>query len=148
MDCPRRHSARTLSPLRSPTLQRHLRDDIDIHYPEQFLTNHRPKNFKQLLIGKDGFFRTAVDIHDFKKEEVEVKTIGHTIMITAAHGEKEDEFGHIERRFSRKYVLPLDLDIEKISSWISRGILYIKVPPTMNPVEHRIIDIKLLEDKE
>lgn len=136
-----------ISPLRSPTLQRHLRDDIDIHYPDQFL-GHHSKSYKQLLIGKDGYFRAAIDVKDFEPKEVQVKTVGHTIFVSASHDEKEDEYGHIERRFSRKYVLPLDMDIQNIESWISKGVLYIKVPPTISVNEHRIIDIKLVEDKE
>lgn len=132
MNTPPRKSSieRPMSPLRSPVLRRHLsKEEIDIHYPEQFLHNFPPKIYKQSLIGDDGHFRAALDVHDFGINEISVKTIGHTILVTCSHDEKEDEHGHILRSFTKKYILPLDLEIAAIKTSISKGVLYIKVPP-------------------
>lgn len=135
---------RPMSPLKSPMMRRHLMEDIDIHYPSQFIT-HRPI-YKQNLIGDDGF-RAAIDVHDFEVNEISLKVVGHTIIVTCAHDEKEDEHGGISRSFTKKYVLPLDLDIEKIESHVSNaGILYVKVPPKATlETQIRVVDIKVQE---
>lgn len=148
MSTPTRNIERPMSPLRSPILRRRLSDDdIDIHYPAQFLPK-RPI-YKQSLIGEDGHFRTALDVHDFEISEISVKTVGHTILgklhqalklwtdyfsehhfiVTCQHAEKEDPHGTVERNFTKKYILPLDLDMPAIRTKISKGVLYIKVPP-------------------
>jgi HSP20 family molecular chaperone IbpA len=114
--------------------------DINIHYPEDFVASHPV--YKQLLIGQDGVFRAAIDIHDFTPEEIKVKTVGHTITIQAMHDEKEDQYGIISRNFSKKYVLPPTMNMEGISSWTSNGVLYVKVPPIEAAILERIIHIK------
>lgn len=135
---------RSMSPLRSPVMQRHLMEDINIHYPAQFLSQ-RPI-YKQNLIGDDGF-RAAIDVHDFEANEVSVKVVAHTIIVTCAHEEKDDGHGGITRSFTKKYVLPLDLDIDKIETNISKaGILYVKVPPKATlESQIRVVDIKIQE---
>jgi HSP20 family molecular chaperone IbpA len=143
MQSPTRNFDRPMSPLRSPLLRRRLSDDdIDIHFPPQFLPK-RPI-YKQSLIGEDGHFRTALDVHDFEISEISVKTVGHTILVTCSHAEKEDTFGHISRSFTKKYVLPLDLEMAAIKTFISKGVLYIKVPPkTPEQPQVRHVDIKI-----
>lgn len=145
MSSPFRKHERSLSPLKSPTMRRHLlmSDDVDIHYPEQFLPERR-HIYKQSLIGDDGHFRAALDVHDFDISEITVKAIGHTIIVTCAHEEKEDEHGAIIRNFTKKFILPLDLDIDAIETKISKGVLYIKVPPkSPSDPQVRTINIKL-----
>lgn len=136
---------RPLSPFKSPILRRHLLDDVDIHYPSQFLS-HRPI-YKQSLIAEDKHFRAAIDVHDFNENEIFVKTVGHTILVTCAHKEKEDEHGRITRSFAKKYVLPLDMDIDAIESFVSKaGVLYLKVPPKqVSDAITRIVNVKVLE---
>lgn len=133
---------RPLSPFKSPILRRHLMDDVNIHYPSQFLSN-RPA-YKQNLIGDDGHFRAAIDVHDYDEKEVSVKTVGHTILVSCAHEEKEDEHGGITRSFTKKYVLPFDMDIDAIESHISKdiGVLYIKVPPKQREQIVRVVSIQ------
>lgn len=135
--------ANPFSPLKSPVLSHHLLENIDIHYPSQFIS-HRPI-YKQSLIAEDGHFRAAIDVHDFNENEVSVKTTGHTILVSCAHEYKEDDHGGITRSFSRKFVLPLDLDIDAIESFISKtaGVLYIKVPPKTSEIQTRVVNIKI-----
>jgi HSP20 family molecular chaperone IbpA len=138
---PSQSGFRPMSPLKSPLLRRHLSPiEANIHYPAEF-ASVKPV-FKQVLIGKDGFFRAAVDVHDYKPDEIKLKTIGHTILIELKHEEKEDEFGFISRNFRKKFVLPPNMDIEKISSWTSGGVLYLKVPSLNSQKPERVIEIK------
>ncbi|KAG5672805.1 hypothetical protein PVAND_002897 [Polypedilum vanderplanki] len=140
MDTSKSSQTRSFSPLKSPILQRHLRENIDINYPEQFIT--RKPTAKRLLIEKDGSFRCAVDVQDFTREEVSVSTIGHTLLIKAAHEEKDDGYGEISRSFSKKYILPYDIDVEKTTAWISKDILYVKIPQKTDANQERKIEIK------
>lgn len=81
---------RPLSPLKSPLLRRHFAPiQANIRYPADL---YSPKaSFKHMTIGNDGFFRASVDVHDFKPEEIRLKTVGHTIVVELSHGEKHDE---------------------------------------------------------
>jgi crystallin alpha B len=104
---------------------------------------------KQLLIGKDNYFRCAVDVADFSREEIKVSTLGHTLSIEAAHQEKDDGHGSITRQFSKKYVLPFDMDVGQASAFVSdKKILYVKIPPKQKPdaLVEKFVEIKL-EDK-
>jgi HSP20 family molecular chaperone IbpA len=132
---------RPASPLKSPLLRRHFAPiETNIHYPGEFFSA-KPV-YKQLLIGQDGNFRAGVDVHDYKPEEIKVKTVGHTIVIEMSHGEKDDEFGIIARNYSKKFILPPNMDMEKISSWTSQGVLYLMVPPIDNEKAERVVEIK------
>lgn len=85
-----------------------------------------------------------MDVHDFDVKEISVKAVGHTILVTCAHDEKPDEHGTVTRNFSKKFVLPLDLDMDLIESKISKGILYVKVPPkSPSELQVRHVDIKV-----
>lgn len=129
--------------MKSPMLRRHFAPytDIDIHYPQELLSP-RPV-FKQLLIGKDGQFRAAIDVLDYSPEEISVKTVGHTILVEMRHGDKEDGFGTVARNYSKKFVLPPNMNMAQISSWTSKGVLYLKVPAIeAEKVDERIVEIK------
>jgi Hsp20/alpha crystallin family len=134
---------RPLSPLKSPLLRRHFAPiQANIRFPAEL---HSPvrQSFKHVSIGNDGFFRSSVDVHDYKPEEIKLKTVGHTIILELSHGDKSDEHGIISRNFNKKFVLPPTMAMDRISSWTSKGILYIKVPPTsVNEQPERVIEIK------
>lgn len=132
---------RPMSPLKSPQLRRHFAPiQANISYPSDvFGMKH---SFKQMKIGDDGYFRASVDVHDYKPEEISLKTVGHTVIVELSHGDKQDEFGTISRNFTKKFVLPLTMDMEKISSWTSQDVLYVKVPPKESEASERVVEIK------
>lgn len=73
-------------------------------------------------------FQVMVDVSHFTPEEISVKTIDNNIVVTAKHEDRADEFGYISRQFSRKYLLPADIDPLTVSSSLSpEGILTIHV---------------------
>lgn len=105
--------SRPISPLKSPLLRRHFAPiETNIHYPIKLIST-KPV-YKHLLICEDGKFRGSVDVHDYRPEEIKVKTIGHTILIELKHDEKDDGFGVVTRSFSKKFILPLTMDMAKI----------------------------------
>ncbi|CAO1304111.1 unnamed protein product [Diamesa serratosioi] len=131
-----------LSPMRSPRLRRQFQPiDYNTHFPVDLFCA-KPTVTKN-LIGTDGHFRAEVDVHDFKGEEIGVKTNGHTILIECKHLEKEDVFGSVARSFTQKYILPPTFDMSLVTSKVSNGILNIIVPPPNNESsETRVISIK------
>lgn len=74
-------------------------------------------------------FKVILDIQQFKPEEISVKLINRLVVVEAKHEEKKDEHGLISRQFVRKYLLPEQVDEEKLaSSMSSDGILIITAP--------------------
>ena len=74
-------------------------------------------------------FQIFLDVSQFKAEEVSVKTSGSEVIIHAKHEEREDEHGFVSREFTRRYLLPLGVDPDKVSCFFdSRGVLAIKAP--------------------
>lgn len=73
-------------------------------------------------------FQVMVDVSHFTPEEISVKTVDNTVVVTAKHEDRADDFGYISRQFSRKYLLPADIDPTTVSSSLSaEGILTIQV---------------------
>jgi crystallin alpha B len=56
-----------------------------------------------------------LDVHQFKPEEITVKTIENYVIIEGRHQEKEDEHGYIQRHFVRKYLLPEGVKPEAVT---------------------------------
>lgn len=73
--------------------------------------------------------QVILDVQQFGPGEITVKTSDGAIIVEGKHEEKPDEHGFISRHFKRRYLLPKDVDIEKIvSSLSSDGILTVSAP--------------------
>ncbi|XP_022174800.1 protein lethal(2)essential for life-like [Myzus persicae] len=73
--------------------------------------------------------QVILDVQQFGPGEITVKTSEGAIIVEGKHEEKQDEHGFISRQFKRRYLLPKDVDIEKVvSSLSSDGILTVSVP--------------------
>ncbi|CAG2114609.1 unnamed protein product, partial [Medioppia subpectinata] len=82
----------------------------------------------QELVQSDKF-QVMVDVSHFTPEELTVKTVDNTIVVTAKHEDRADDFGFISRQFSRKYLLPVDIDPLTVTSSLSpEGILTLQAP--------------------
>ncbi|KAG7206741.1 hypothetical protein KM043_000666 [Ampulex compressa] len=79
-------------------------------------------------------FQVMLDVQQFEPNEIDVKVVDRSVVITAKHDEKRDEHGWISRQFVRKYIIPEQCDIEQVSSSLSSdGILSIVVPRKDKP---------------
>ncbi|KAF7385645.1 hypothetical protein HZH66_011487 [Vespula vulgaris] len=91
-------------------------------------------------------FHVALDVQQFKPEEVNVKIVDNYIVIEGKHEEQQDDHGVISRHFIRKYLVPDQCDPEKATSSLSSdGILTITAPRKAEAVEEkkeRIIKIE------
>ncbi|RWS17801.1 protein lethal(2)essential for life-like protein, partial [Dinothrombium tinctorium] len=104
-------------------------------------------------------FRVQLDVSHFKPEELTVKTVdGNSIVIEGKHEERKDEHGFISRQFTRRYMLPRDVESEKIESSLTPdGMLVITAPKKVAeaveanvkniPIEVATADTKAVENK-
>lgn len=73
-------------------------------------------------------YQIMVDVSHFNPEEISVKMVDNAIVVTGKHEDKADNYGYVSRQFSRKYLLPADVEPESVSSTLSAdGILTIQV---------------------
>jgi HSP20 family molecular chaperone IbpA len=72
-------------------------------------------------------FTIFLDVSQFRAEEVDVKTVGNEVVIHAKHDDRSDDHGVVSREFTRRYILPLGVDPEKVVCFYdSKGILAVK----------------------
>lgn len=78
-------------------------------------------------------FALRVDVRHFAPEEITVKTIDNCVVIHGKHEEKSEEKGsYIQREFTRRYVLPDDVDPHTVTSHLSQGGLLAVEAPRKN----------------
>ena len=63
-------------------------------------------------------FEVKLDVSNFTPEEITVKVKGNNLLVEGKHEEKQDKNGHgyVSRQFTRRYILPDDVDLEQLSS--------------------------------
>ena len=90
-----------------------------------------------ISLDKDGF-KVILDVQQFKPEEIELKVVDKQLIVSAKHEEKKDEHGLISRQFVRRYVIPENVEEDKITSQISSdGVLTIQAPVKDIPEEDK-----------
>lgn len=68
-------------------------------------------------------------MQQFAPHEITVKTVDNTIIVEGKHEEKQDEHGYISRHFTRKYLMPSEVEVSNITSSLSSdGVLTITAP--------------------
>ncbi|XP_053975198.1 protein lethal(2)essential for life-like [Hylaeus anthracinus] len=79
-------------------------------------------------------FEVVLDVQQFKPDEINVKVVDRCVVIEGKHEEKQDEHGWISRQFVRKYLIPEQCNIDKLSSSLSSdGVLTITAPRKDKP---------------
>lgn len=74
-------------------------------------------------------FKVNLDVQQFKPEEVSVKVADGYIVVDGKHEERSDEHGYISRQFTRRYMIPDDVDPTTITSSLSSdGVLSVGAP--------------------
>ncbi|XP_018917625.1 protein lethal(2)essential for life [Bemisia tabaci] len=90
---------------------------------------HDESGISSVQHDKDGF-KVNLDVQQFKPEEVNVKIADNYVIVNAKHEERSDEHGFISREFTRRYLLPKDVNAEALTSSLSSdGVLSIQAPP-------------------
>lgn len=102
------------------------------------------KSQRDFYFGKEGF-RAVVDLHDFKPDEIKVKTVGRYIIVDASHDERSDSFSIITRSYQRKFFLPDEFDVATVNSTVSSdGVLFLSATSNQ-PKSERIVPIQNLK---
>uniref|UniRef100_A0A023FHI9 Putative alpha crystallins n=1 Tax=Amblyomma cajennense TaxID=34607 RepID=A0A023FHI9_AMBCJ len=75
-------------------------------------------------------FAINVDTRNFSPEEITVKTKDNSIVIHGKHEEKSDDRGcYVKREFTRRYILPEDVDPESVKCHLTpTGYLALEAP--------------------
>lgn len=77
---------------------------------------------------KDGF-NISLDVQQFKPDELSVKVVDDCVVVEGKHEERSDEHGHVSRQFTRRYMLPQDVDKQALTTNLSSdGVLQLHAP--------------------
>ncbi|KAL3068553.1 hypothetical protein niasHT_030844 [Heterodera trifolii] len=72
----------------------------------------------------DDSLSVSMDCAMFAPEELTMSVVGNQIVVEGKHGEKQDSFGSIERRFVRKFAMPRNATADLVkSNFTSDGML-------------------------
>lgn len=98
-------------------------------------------------------FQVRLDVGHFAPEEITVKTVDDTVVVTACHEERVDEHGLISRQFTRRYVLPEGAESDQVTSTLTPdGVLVIEAPRKRpEPIlaeNERLIPVKVVATPE
>uniref|UniRef100_A0A1E1XT30 Putative heat shock-related protein n=1 Tax=Amblyomma sculptum TaxID=1581419 RepID=A0A1E1XT30_AMBSC len=78
-------------------------------------------------------FAIRVDTRHFAPEEISVKTQDNCVIIHGKHEEKSDDRGcYVKREFTRRYVLPEDVDPHTVKCHLTQGGLLALEAPRKN----------------
>ncbi|KAH7935839.1 alpha-crystallin A chain [Rhipicephalus sanguineus] len=82
-------------------------------------------------------FAISVDTRHFTPEEISVKTQDNCVIIHGKHEEKSDDRGcYVKREFTRRYVLPEDVDPQSVKCHLKpNGVLALEAPRKNAPKE-------------
>lgn len=89
-------------------------------------------------------FEIILDVQQFSPNEISVKVTSKLVVVEAKHEEKQDEHGYVARQFTRRYLLPNDVNPDNVTSSLSSdGLLTVtaaikKLPP---PGTERVVPI-------
>nr|ADV40225.1 putative alpha-B-crystallin [Latrodectus hesperus] len=100
----------------------------------------------------DKEFQVALNVKQFKPEEIEVKIVDNYIVIHGKHEEKSEDTGLVQREFTRRYMLPKNCEPEKVTSSLNtqEGILNIVAPKKAieaPPKQERDVPVKVDDTK-
>lgn len=94
---------------------------------------------------KSDKFQVSMDVNHFSPNELSIKTVDNTVVVHGKHEERRDEQGYVSREFTRRYVLPDDVDPAQVVSSLSRdGVLTIEasLKPKEEPKPNeRVVEI-------
>ncbi|XP_043279358.1 protein lethal(2)essential for life-like [Venturia canescens] len=101
------------------------------------LMREAEKGWSMVKNDKDKF-HVALDVQQFKPEEIQVKVQDNFIVVEGKHEEKRDDHGIVSRHFVRKYMVPEQCDPEQTTSTLSSdGVLTISAPRKPESLESK-----------
>ncbi|VDK81401.1 unnamed protein product [Litomosoides sigmodontis] len=107
------------SPLHVSTIDKKM-SKISLQSPSVTLTSMNTSAAGTGLItshqqSEDSFY-VQMDLSQFRPEDLKVSVANSHIIVEARHGEREDEFGLVERLLIRKFPLPSNVPADAVTS--------------------------------
>lgn len=103
--------------------------DLDYPYWSRLVRQRSLPDLSNVTVNKDGFEAT-VDVHLFKSYEINVKTVGDTVVLEAKHDKRPLGNNYVGRHIVKRFVLPKGYDSRDVTATLSSdGIITIKCPP-------------------
>lgn len=103
------------------------------------------------VVNDDSKFEVRLDVSHFKPSEITVKLVGtDAVVVHGRHEERQDEHGYVSREFTRRYMLPPDVNIDDVVSEFlpeSDGVLIVratKKSPEPVTLQERVVPIAVL----
>ncbi|KAM7289961.1 alpha-crystallin A chain [Ixodes scapularis] len=103
------------------------------------------------VVNDDSKFEVRLDVSHFKPSEITVKLVGtDAVVVHGRHDERQDEHGFVSREFTRRYMLPPDVNIDDVvSEFVAEadGVLVVraaKKSPEPAAVQERVVPIAVL----
>ncbi|KAL4609679.1 heat shock protein beta-8-like [Arapaima gigas] len=76
-------------------------------------------------------WKVCVNVHNFKPEELSIKTKDGFVEVSGKHEEKQDEGSSVTKTFNKKIQIPRDVDpLSVFASLSPEGVLIIEAPQT------------------
>ncbi|KAL6096917.1 uncharacterized protein ACO6RY_06126 [Pungitius sinensis] len=107
----------------------------------------RASGVSEIQTAQDSW-KINLDVNHFSPEEITITTKEGYLQISGNHEEKQDEHGSVSRCFTRKYKLPMGVDLQHISSSLSGdGVLSVEAPApgtsVSNPPNEIVIPVQI-----
>lgn len=100
-------------------------------YPEAVwdgMASHLEREAGQVrLIDEKKRFGVHMAVDRFRPEELTVRVADNHLVIEGKH-EESDERGFISRNFSQRYLIPENVEKEKLQSRLVNGVLHVEAP--------------------
>ena len=77
------------------------------------------------MIIKPNKFQLLLDMNEFQPEDITIRALSNGIYVKAAHPEIVDGKEYIAHHFYREYVLPHDIELNEVKSWMTSGHILI-----------------------
>ncbi|GFS47855.1 hypothetical protein TNIN_115221 [Trichonephila inaurata madagascariensis] len=95
-----------------------------VSYVEKFLL---PARHLAGEVKRPEIFRIVLNVKQFLPTELELKIVDKELVVRGEHGSLLDEHGIVSRKFTRKFEIPDDVDVDTFRSLVDRnGLLVIE----------------------
>ncbi|XP_026211624.1 heat shock protein beta-1-like [Anabas testudineus] len=116
------------------------------------LNQKGPSGVSEIQTGQ-GSWKIHLDVNHFSPEEITITTKDGYLQISGNHEERQDDHEIVSRCFTRKYKLPLGVDLQHISSSLSGdGVLSVEasVPGTSasDPANEIVIPVQIRQKQD
>lgn len=64
-------------------------------------------------------FEVKLDVSQYAPDELTVKVTDHQLVVSGSHQQKADKYGYVKREFTRRVVVPEDVEVDTLESTLT-----------------------------